>query len=361
MANYYVNGRKLVGNGSNEPCILTQYDDSYSNSDLSNCLNVGSRISRRNESNYMINTNETLSFYTTTFNYLKCYLSSGYTTGASAIDITTNALIFYRIHKVDNDGSYSCNGANKLRVLLVGGGGGGGFTYKQSTDQNGKGGGGTGRLVLFDLTSQLGTFSNYSVTVGQGGKGAQTETSPTGGENGSSGVHGKSSAINVNSSNDNITITAPGGFGIRNSGSGGSCGSGESVIPGTSPNTINYARILTDGVNGGDEVGDAGSSKGGAAGLYNSSRFNTLVHFPIPNILPMQEPIQKNGEINWYNKNNHQANNNTGYNISTNSDNKNSFGIGGGGAGGANSSGGVYHQRGADGGDGLAIVFFRYD
>jgi hypothetical protein len=349
MANYYVDSRKLVGDGTNEQCILTQYNNSSSN--LSNCLNVGSSVYQRNESDYKVS-NNVLSFYTTNYSQLQCNLSSGYNVSSNT-DITEDALISYRIHKVGNNGSYSCNGANKLKVLLVGGGGGGGFTYKESTDQNGKGGGGTGRLDFFDLFPQSGTFSNYSVTVGQGGKGADTPTLPTGGENNSTGVHGKDSEINVRSSNDNITITAPGGFGIRNTGGGGS---GGGAISRTSPSNIIYDSIHNQSVAGGDEVGNAGSSKGGAAGLYN-----TNPNFPIPNILQMQEPINKNGSTDWYDNTNRQANNNTGYNIPINSNNKNSFGIGGGGAGGANSRGGNYQQNGADGADGLIIVFFKYD
>ena len=337
MANYYVNSRnrKLVGDGTNEECVLTEYDNSYDNSGLAGCLQVGSRIGDKTSSNYKISTFP-LRFYTTNFSSLKCNLSSGYTTGATATDITENALISYRIHKVGNNGSYSCNGANKLKVLLVGGGGGGGFTYKQSTDQNGKGGGGTGRLELFDLTPQSGTFfSNYIVTVGQGGKGAEIQNLPTGGENSSTGVHGKYSEINIKSSNDDITITAPGGFGIRNTGGGGSGGGAIS----RTPSNINYYSIHNQSVAGGDEVGNAGSSKGGAAGLYNTNS-----NFPIPNILHMQEPITKVGNTDWYDESNRQANNNTGYNIPINSNNKNSFGIGGGGAGGANSRGGIINK-----------------
>jgi|UniRef100_A0A6C0IPC2 hypothetical protein len=350
MANYYVNSRKLVGDGTNEDCILTQYNNSSSN--LSNCLQVGSSVYQRNESDYKVS-NNVLSFYTTNYLQLRCNLSSGYNVSSNT-DITENALISYRIHKVGNNGTYSCNGANKLKVLLVGGGGGGGFTYKQATDQNGKGGGGTGRLELFNLTPQSGTFfSNYSVTVGQGGKGAKIQSLPTGGENSSTGVHGEDSEINVYSSNDNIIIAAPGGFGIRNTGGGGS-GGGE--ISRTLLSNINYSSIHSQSVAGGDEVGNAGSSKGGAAGLYN-----TNPNFPIPNILHMQEPIKKDGNTGWYDESNRQANNNTGYNIPINSNDRNSFGIGGGGAGGANSRGGNYQQNGADGADGLIIVFFRYD
>jgi len=345
MANYYVDSRKLVGDGTNEECVLTEYDNSYAKSGLAGCLQVGSSIYQRNESDYMINTNNTLSFYTTNFDSLKCKLSSGYTTGATATDITEDALISYRIHNSGTRNNFSCNGANKLKVLLVGGGGGGGGnTRSNNRNRRGKGGGGAGGLILFDVDLPSYT-NNYYIEIGGGGNGSKN------GDNMDAANYandGQPTQFIISG----WRVNANGGSGSKMTDTLAGTG-GNTTTPDTLPTGANISILYSEsGVGGSDGQGsDTGNTWGGRGGTYtftNLHDFPSVIHThanPNNNII--------NSDRNLV------AQNNQGYNTNQRT---NGYGIGGGGAGGSNKNNATTNVLpGAHGGDGLGIVFFRYD
>lgn len=345
MSNYYVNDRKLVGNGSNEECILTQYNNSHSN--LSNCLNVGTDIFEANLGpNYKIDTINTLSFYKTNYAHLKC-TSSGYTsTDANGIttDITQNGLISYRIHNAGTSGHFSTSGANKLNVLLIGGGGGGAATTRSNNfNRYGKGGGGAGGLILFtanDLTSS----SSYFIQIGDGGTGGITGEDQT---SSNQAKDGSPSSFNHGGNN----ITAYGGTASSANSNPGLGGEGGNV---TSPFPTNYSQLISrtyiHGRNG--EMQDNGSGWGGRGGVYSSLSLDWS-YFPIV-IRTIASP--SNTSFHPTASERLIAQNNYGYSEQA----TNGYGVGGGGAGGSN-RGSSTHMQGANGGNGLGIVFFRYD
>lgn len=338
---YYVDDKKLVGNGSNESCILTKFIGSYLRSELSSYLNVGtSDISLANLGpNYKINTNDTLSFYRTNYNTLKCILSSGYTS-TDAIGITTdiiqNGLISYRIHNAGTDGSFSTNGANKLNVLLIGGGGGGAGTARSMNhNRYGKGGGGAGGLILFtanDLTSS----SNYYIQIGAGGTGGDAA------EVGRHSNHGSPSIFSLNS----ISISANGG--VKSNSYQRGVGGNVTTLPTTLPTnyTLMFSQTDVSGIDGQND-GD-GNGWGGRGGTYNNSGWGG---FPI---VIRTHASPSNTLISPF----YVAQNNYGYNTQQAT---NGYGTGGGGAGGSNHGSSHIYQYGANGGNGLGIVFFRYD
>jgi hypothetical protein len=340
MANYYVNSRKLVGDGTNEDCILTQYNNSLSN--LSNRLNVGSSIFSKNGSNYMINTNNTLSFYETNYNSLKCNLSSGYNVSSNT-DITENALISYRIHDSGTINNFSCNGANKLKVLLVGGGGGGGGnTRSNNRNRRGKGGGGAGGLILFDVDLPIYT-NNYYIEIGGGGNGSKNgdNTSDANCANDGQKTTFIISGWRVNAYGGSKTIDSYAGTG------------GNTTTPSALPTDANITIIYSEsGVGGSDGQGnDTGSTWGGRGGTYTFSNLNDF-----PSVISTHANPNNN---NSHTNHNLVAENNQGYNTNQTT---NGYGIGGGGAGGSNKNNATTNVLpGAHGGDGLGIVFFRYD
>lgn len=184
-------------------------------------------------------------------------LSNGYFYG-TITGIASETTYNFTISAIDNENQNSerefsltvavSNAPTSVEYLVVAGGGGGGAA-------NG-GGGGAGGFRTGSLSVTYGT--SYTVTVGQGGAGAQT-TSPYG-----KGSNGQNSSFHT------ISATGGGGGGNNNGGIGNNAGNGGSGGGGASPfsagtgNAGGYSP--SEGNNGGSDSTGGGGGGAGAAG-----------------------------------------------------------------------------------------------
>jgi hypothetical protein len=272
---------------------------------------------------------------------LVSYIASNYNSGyTSSNDMLKNSLLPWQIHYYSANAQPIPSGCNKINLILVGGGGGGGGNTKSGNANKAGGGGGSAGGIVYYTGYHVSGFNSYTITIGAGGTGGPSE-----GVNGSPGGRSELKLANVNyiyvsggtggpsgaNSQNNAYIGAPLGFTLHN----------ESIIH---QNNEYQTRIESNTVDtgAGEPVQTVGNNQYGGAGgriqLFddtNNSAFSPAMF------------IASGGN---------SVNNLPAENAN---DNGIGFGGGGGGAGGSNKNGNS--RSGGRGGDGVAVVFFRYD
>jgi hypothetical protein len=187
---------------------------------------------------------------------------------ATGGDIYTDSQYFY--HVFDASGTFTPLQSLTAYVLVVAGGGVGGYLHNVYSNRS-AGGAGAGGLLGF--ASQSLTATNYTITVGAGGSGANNNTS------------------GINSQFGALTASVGGGFGgvpgTKNADNGGSGGGGaDNNINGSGTSGQGFAgnqgfdpgsgsTYAGGGGGGATAAGSLGSANNGGAGGAGSSAYAT--------------------------------------------------------------------------------------
>jgi hypothetical protein len=160
------------------------------------------------------------------------------------------------------NGSYSWTapaGVHQVSYLIVGGGGGGGTGY-----DNAGGGGGAGGMVLTG-TKSITPFSNYSVSVGDGGAGGANSRSNNSGSSGSSSSFSNLVALGGGLGNGSRSYPT----GIRNGGIAQNSNSASGLGG-------NGGGAGGGGGGGGGAVGNGGNGSGATRGVGGTGAVSDL-------------------------------------------------------------------------------------
>jgi len=171
-------------------------------------------------------------------------------TGGTVTDITDGGVI-YRTHTFTSSGTFGVTRGGQIEYLVVAGGGGSG----SSGGSNRGGAGGAGGLLygLTDVSAQ-----SYSITVGDGGQGAITDSRAA--ENGTDSIFSLFTAIGGGAGSYFVAGWNP----AQDGGSGGGSSGGDSTAGLGTAGQGNDGAGNTNGGGGGGAGSDGSSATGGS-------------------------------------------------------------------------------------------------